>query len=197
MPEYLAVQCFSCEAYQVVQATKRSVFACKLCGEKQSVRGVHGRSGRAQDVRTVVSALNGGRGAAQEAALAAALAPAVYEEEQEVGEFAEEAPQQFKASSTTSSQREPAPAGGRSMWAQFLEEPQPERPQEQPDDDWRYHRSVAVASATEHKRRREPSEGRPTKKHGGGASKQQRSQQHAPQLPPPPAVSRWACFTDD
>ena len=182
MPEYLAVQCFSCEAYQVVQATKRSVFTCKLCGEKQSVRGVHGRSGRAQDVRTVVSALNWGRGTAQEAALAAALAPAVCEAEQEDSDFAE-----------------PAPSGGRGLWAQYLEEPQPERLQEQPDDDWRFRRSCVVASTTtEQKRRRDEAtcEGPPPKKppHSRRASGHlQGSQQHAP----PPAVSRWACFTDE
>ena len=44
MPVFLALQCYSCAAFQVVQEKKSSnKFACALCHEKQSVRKVRCR----------------------------------------------------------------------------------------------------------------------------------------------------------
>eukprot|EP00873_Tetraselmis_striata_P016925 jgi/Tetstr1/437189/TSEL_002760.t1 len=59
--EFQAVACFSCGAFQS-QAVKKSGnrFACRLCGERQSVRKVYA-IGKGADVRGVVASLNATR----------------------------------------------------------------------------------------------------------------------------------------
>ncbi|GMH33345.1 hypothetical protein BSKO_01179 [Bryopsis sp. KO-2023] len=58
MPEYMCVQCFSCETYQVQQVKKANKFQCKMCGEKQSVQKIFAVSDKAKDVRLVVQERN-------------------------------------------------------------------------------------------------------------------------------------------
>jgi hypothetical protein len=67
MPEFYALQCFSCEQFQVCQARRDSKFTCKLCGARQSVRRIHARADAARPVREHVQQLNLTRGLAGEA----------------------------------------------------------------------------------------------------------------------------------
>jgi predicted RNA-binding Zn-ribbon protein involved in translation (DUF1610 family) len=66
MPEFYALQCFSCEQYQVCQSRKDSKFVCKLCGARQSMRRIHARADTARPVREHVQRLNLTRGLAGE-----------------------------------------------------------------------------------------------------------------------------------
>jgi MRN-interacting protein len=66
MPEFHALQCFSCGQFQVCQARKDSKFTCKLCGSRQSVRRIHARADAARPVRERVQRLNLARGLAGE-----------------------------------------------------------------------------------------------------------------------------------
>lgn len=59
---FLALQCFSCDAFQVQQAKKVPKWCCVLCGSKQSVRKIFAKSASAKDVRTRVQQLNMARG---------------------------------------------------------------------------------------------------------------------------------------
>eukprot|EP00750_Incisomonas_marina_P032271 INCI9078.1.p1 GENE.INCI9078.1~~INCI9078.1.p1 ORF type:complete len:350 (-),score=50.97 INCI9078.1:108-1157(-) len=58
MPEYIAVQCFSCEMFQAMQKNKARKFKCKICNEKQSVRRQWARSSAGKDIRQAVQHLN-------------------------------------------------------------------------------------------------------------------------------------------
>ena len=58
MPQvFLALQCFQCSTFQVVQKTQQQKFTCKLCGAKQSIVRVFA-SGAAKECRAVVQQLN-------------------------------------------------------------------------------------------------------------------------------------------
>jgi MRN-interacting protein len=143
--EYLAVQCYQehCQvrqcpaavvlhvalshpahkqAFQVTR-TKKSTnkFTCKLCGSVQSVRGVHGRSAKAGDVRSVVSRLNAERH----------LFPDCADEE---GDEEDE----------NAGVEEPAPLRALAArgWSSYL--PPPEEHQFWPPDDPRYVTAVPV-----------------------------------------------------
>ncbi len=62
MPQtFHVLRCYSCETFQVHQVTKSAKFACKLCGEKQSIIRAYG-TGAAPDMRHRVRALNMARG---------------------------------------------------------------------------------------------------------------------------------------
>jgi hypothetical protein len=105
------------QAYQVQRGGKKvpTKFACKMCGAKQSVRAVFGRSSRAADVRATVQALNARR-ADTEAAADAAAAARYYGGA--AAEPAEEAAAQ-EAEAEADAQQQPREGGG--MWAQFLD----------------------------------------------------------------------------
>lgn len=62
MPQvFRALQCYACQAFQVQQVTKAKRWACKLCGEKQSVLRVFAQ-GSGRECRLAVQALNQRRG---------------------------------------------------------------------------------------------------------------------------------------
>lgn len=65
MPEFIIVQCFQCELFQVGQRRKDAKFTYKVCGAAQSVRRVFTRSGRAGDLRPAVQAAKLARGTAE------------------------------------------------------------------------------------------------------------------------------------
>jgi len=56
--EFIAVRCFSCKNFQVIIASKKSKFQCKICHENQSVQKVYAISNQAKDIRMVVQTLN-------------------------------------------------------------------------------------------------------------------------------------------
>ena len=58
MPIYVAVRCFSCEMFQVIQKPKSNKFNCRVCNEKQSVRKLYCKSDKAKDCRLVVQQYN-------------------------------------------------------------------------------------------------------------------------------------------
>jgi hypothetical protein len=91
-------------------------FACKMCGAKQSVRAVFGRSSRAADVRATVQALNARRADTEAASDAAAAAR--YYGGGAAAEPAEEAAAQ-EAEAEAEAQQQAREGGG--MWAQFLD----------------------------------------------------------------------------
>lgn len=66
----------TCEAFQVVQITKTSKWACHLCGTKQSRTRVYAE-GAAKDMRPIVQRLNAARG---EVAFAAQTSTTVYDD---------------------------------------------------------------------------------------------------------------------
>ncbi|XP_063784607.1 MRN complex-interacting protein isoform X2 [Pseudophryne corroboree] len=55
--EFQVLRCFSCQTFQVHQVRKSQKWACKLCGEKQSLLKVYGR-GSGADCRRHVQKLN-------------------------------------------------------------------------------------------------------------------------------------------
>ncbi|KAK7484392.1 hypothetical protein BaRGS_00024397 [Batillaria attramentaria] len=65
MPEFHALQCFSCQTFQVHQEGKAKKWTCKMCGEKQSIIKVYGR-GSGKDCRLHVQKLNQHRGQQKE-----------------------------------------------------------------------------------------------------------------------------------
>ena len=99
MPQtFLAVRCYSCSAFQGIQRTQQSKYACKLCNTKQSITRVFA-SGTGKEVRLAVQTLN--RARLEAAAVAQEEANAEYEAHYEQehpdeyaeadGEYAEEA----------------------------------------------------------------------------------------------------------
>ena len=99
MPQtFLAVRCCSCSAFQGIQRTQQSKYACKLCNTKQSITRVFA-SGTGKEVRLAVQTLN--RARLEAAAVAQEEANAEYEAHYEQehpdeyaeadGEYAEEA----------------------------------------------------------------------------------------------------------
>ena len=71
MPQtFLALRCYSCETFQVVQKSQQQRFTCKLCQSKQSIVRVYA-CGAAKDCRAIVQQLNMAR--------AEAPPPAAYE----------------------------------------------------------------------------------------------------------------------
>lgn len=67
MPEFIIVQCFSCNHYQVNQRRMDGKFKCKICGAHQSVRVIVARSESAKQLRPVVQRANLTRGTAEDA----------------------------------------------------------------------------------------------------------------------------------
>ncbi|XP_068134202.1 MRN complex-interacting protein isoform X2 [Hyperolius riggenbachi] len=65
--DFQVLRCFSCQTFQVHQVKKSKKWACKLCGEKQSLLKVYGQ-GCAGDCRHHVQKLNLLRGEVEEAA---------------------------------------------------------------------------------------------------------------------------------
>ncbi|XP_048032056.1 MRN complex-interacting protein isoform X2 [Megalobrama amblycephala] len=63
--EFHVLRCFSCQTFQVQQVKKSKKWACKVCGEKQSLIKEFGR-GAAADCRRHVQKLNALRGRLQE-----------------------------------------------------------------------------------------------------------------------------------
>ncbi|XP_067240621.1 MRN complex-interacting protein isoform X2 [Chanodichthys erythropterus] len=63
--EFHVLRCFSCQTFQVQQVKKSKKWACKVCGEKQSLMKEFGR-GAAVDCRRHVQKLNALRGRLQE-----------------------------------------------------------------------------------------------------------------------------------
>ncbi|XP_060573601.1 uncharacterized protein LOC132731438 [Ruditapes philippinarum] len=55
--EFHVVQCYSCQTFQVHQVKKTTKWACKMCGEKQSLKKVYGR-GTGVECRQHVQRLN-------------------------------------------------------------------------------------------------------------------------------------------
>ena len=49
--EFVLLQCFSCQMYQVHIKNKTKKFNCKVCGEKQSYRHIFAISNQAKDLR--------------------------------------------------------------------------------------------------------------------------------------------------
>ena len=90
MPQtFLAVRCCSCSAFQGIQRTQQSKYACKLCNTKQSITRVFA-SGTGKEVRLAVQTLN--RARLEAAAVAQEEANAEYEahyEQEHPGEYAE------------------------------------------------------------------------------------------------------------
>jgi len=70
MPTFLAVRCYSCSTFQVIQRTKQTRWTCKLCHEKQSLQRAYATSWAARDARAVVQQLNLARGMASQDAIA-------------------------------------------------------------------------------------------------------------------------------
>lgn len=64
MPEFIAVQCFNCELFQVCQRRKDKKFKCKVCSSNQSIRSVLAQSQSASQIRPVVQKANLARGEA-------------------------------------------------------------------------------------------------------------------------------------
>ncbi|XP_064213084.1 MRN complex-interacting protein isoform X2 [Tribolium castaneum] len=58
--EYHVLQCFSCETFQVDIVKKLPKWACKMCGEKQSVKKVYAKAS-AKECRLIVQSLNAQR----------------------------------------------------------------------------------------------------------------------------------------
>lgn len=58
MPVYIAVRCFQCQMFQVIQKPKSKKFKCSICNNKQSVRKVYCTSDRAKDCRIIVQQYN-------------------------------------------------------------------------------------------------------------------------------------------
>lgn len=65
MPEFLGLQCFKCEAFQVQQKKKTNKWKCAICQSKQTVRKIYAVSAKAKEVRGVVMDLNMRRGEAE------------------------------------------------------------------------------------------------------------------------------------
>ncbi|DBA86120.1 hypothetical protein WJX77_006607 [Trebouxia sp. C0004] len=61
MPEFICVQCFTCETFQVQQVKKTAKFTCRMCQAPQSVRKTYAVSTQAKDIRSVVVELNAKR----------------------------------------------------------------------------------------------------------------------------------------
>ncbi|KAK6187083.1 hypothetical protein SNE40_006331 [Patella caerulea] len=59
--EFHVLQCYKCQTFQVQQVKKVKKWACKMCGEKQSILRVYGH-GSGADCRRHVQKLNGFRG---------------------------------------------------------------------------------------------------------------------------------------
>ncbi|KAF8071267.1 mrnip [Scenedesmus sp. PABB004] len=68
MPQFVALQCASCAAFQVQQDKQSKKFACSVCGAKQSFRRSFAVADQAKDARLVVQQLNALRAAADAAA---------------------------------------------------------------------------------------------------------------------------------
>ncbi|PRW57031.1 UPF0544 C5orf45-like protein [Chlorella sorokiniana] len=91
MPQtWLVVQCYQCRAFQVDQEKQAKKWACKLCGEKQSLQRVFARSHSAKDCRLVVQQYNTARGAVEEEEAERALQMACLQEEEGAGGWGEE-----------------------------------------------------------------------------------------------------------
>ncbi|KAK3749581.1 hypothetical protein QZH41_019716 [Actinostola sp. cb2023] len=55
--EFNVLRCFACKTFQVHLVKKAKQWACKVCGEKQSLKKIHGQ-GNAPDCRKHVQKLN-------------------------------------------------------------------------------------------------------------------------------------------
>lgn len=66
MSEFRVLKCFSCSTFQVQMMNKSGKFACKLCGQKQSVMKEYFRSFSGKDCRNYVQDLNSQRGELKE-----------------------------------------------------------------------------------------------------------------------------------
>lgn len=62
MPEFVCVQCFTCNTFQVQQVKKTAKFNCRMCQAVQYVSKVYAVSAQAKDIRFVVTELNAKRG---------------------------------------------------------------------------------------------------------------------------------------
>ena len=61
--EFNIVRCYACKVFNVDIVKKSTVtWQCKVCGEKQSVKHVYGRSQSARECRQMVQQLNQERG---------------------------------------------------------------------------------------------------------------------------------------
>ena len=58
MPLYIAVRCFQCEMFQVIQKPKSKKFKCPVCNAKQSVQKIYAISNKAKDCRGIVQKYN-------------------------------------------------------------------------------------------------------------------------------------------
>lgn len=67
MPEFVIVQCFKCNLFQVGQRRKDAKFKCKVCGSSQSVRRIFARSHNPSQLRPLVQNANMAQGNAQHA----------------------------------------------------------------------------------------------------------------------------------
>lgn len=62
MPEFIIVQCYKCDTFQVCQRRKDSKFSCKICSSSQSVRRIFSKSFNAAHLRPLVQQANLSRG---------------------------------------------------------------------------------------------------------------------------------------
>ena len=80
MPVYIAVRCFQCEMFQVIQKPKSNKFNCRVCSAKQSVRTAYATSTKAKECRGVVQKYNRKAGEKTKAKTEAKAAATVVEE---------------------------------------------------------------------------------------------------------------------
>lgn len=66
MPEFIIVQCYKCDSFQVCQRRKDSKFSCKICRSSQSVRRIFAKSFNAAHLRPLVQQANLSRGNAEQ-----------------------------------------------------------------------------------------------------------------------------------
>lgn len=84
MLDFAAARCAHCDAWQVQRAGKvKPVFACKLCGAKQTLLTLAGRSSSAAEMRLLVQSLNTARNDPQAVAAAAAARQHALTEQRE------------------------------------------------------------------------------------------------------------------
>jgi len=87
--DFAAARCAHCQAWQVQRAGKvKPVFACKLCGAKQTLLSVAGRSASASAMRLLVQSLNAARNDPQVQAAAAAARTASQAEQRDAEDAA-------------------------------------------------------------------------------------------------------------
>lgn len=115
MAVFVVVQCGGCEAFQVLQEPKSGRFACKMCGEKNSVRRVYGRANKAKEMRLLCQALSRKRASVDEVRAAAAADAAAFDAAVAAAEADSEAG--GERDDDEDDDEEGAEAGG--FWGQF------------------------------------------------------------------------------